>query len=351
MLNCLKACVVGSGVLLACSPAHAGTTLEFRSLDECRASEAQTKADADRAEAVLGAVAQPLSQAFNEALTKRNALLGQLSDIRSACSKLAIARKAIKGELAKESASSQVSQMNELHELLSDQVLKAVPNKRVREIQSENLGTVRSQMVDLAKVLDGTVASMNASETLSATSTRTTLVGRPDPAVGNAVLGADAAAALDQDVRQWRVAEAARQEKLRREEEVRQADAARQAAERARLAQIEFEQAQARAEADRQQSSSGFGSILTGILTGVAIGVSAKHGGYSALPAMSSYGGGGNSQSCQQALAQIESDRLSIQSLQQAQQGGVGLQAIQQTIADGQAAIQSNQNWYNQNCR
>lgn len=338
--------------LLVGSPA-AAETLSFRTLDECLAIQAQTKAEADQAEGALSAIAQPLSAAFSEALTKRNTLLRRLSDIGAACSKLRIAVKAASGELGKESAASQVSQMNELHELLSDGVLKAVPNDTVRGIQEKNLGTFRSQMADIAAVLDPALGSLAAREgpTALPSGARATFAAIPGPAASGSVLGADAATTLDRDVQQWKVAETARLDRVRREENVRRAEEARQSAERARLAQIEFAEAQARAEADRQERSSGLGNILTGILTGVAIGAAAKRGGYSALPTMSSYGGRGNSQSCQQTLAQIESDRQSIQSLQQAQQGGVGVQAIQQTIADGQAAIQSNQNWYNQNCR
>lgn len=61
--------------------------------------------------------------------------------------------------------------------------------------------------------------------------------------------------------------------------------------------------------------------------------------------------GSNNSQKCQQTLAQIASDRRSIQSMQEAAQGGVGVQQIEDMMREGHHVIANNQRWYDQNCR
>lgn len=335
--------------LLAASPgAIAQTGLSFPNLAACRASEVQYEAAAKAAEAHADIISLTLSDEFSRRWDAWQKALQQLSAVRSTCAQIEAARRSLNGELRDRPLNDQTSEMNRLHEILSDNVLKAVPSATTRKIQEQNLGVVRSQMADLAKIMDNSIAAIGAQDTAGprSRSSTSTLVGHPDPAVGG-VLGAGAA--------DTRVPQQA-------EDRVRSQAATLQQQLQGRASTLVDA---AEAEIDKSSVSAGrqLGrSRMTDI--GSYERVLAEQRGGNASDSMatmetavSSLGSqllagdasrpqGGTSERCQQTLAQIEENRRAFNA-----NSGSNSSTAREVNRQIEENTRDNQTWYDQNCR
>lgn len=196
----------------------AGPLTTYRSLQECQAAAAAEKAEGNQLDAEASKLIEAL-ESSHSLITKRNEAWARASQIGEVCRRMKQAAAITRPLPPDASLEDRASKMSELHDLLTEGTLSAaVPNQTVRGIQEKNISIVRTEMTDLVGIIDGSadqIAKPIPPNTAGSSPSLVPLRGTPHSAAGEALLGPEAAAALDPDLAFWKVQEADREERAK----------------------------------------------------------------------------------------------------------------------------------------